>query len=104
LRGAYSFGAGLAGLAAAIILALVVVTGARYSSAWATACARSSIPPYLITLLQQLPTADSEPPPAEPDPVRPGAAEQGTLPDDASEPLPAVPPEAPLPRADADQV
>jgi hypothetical protein len=78
-------GASLAGLAAAIILAIVIITGARYSSAWAEACASSTIPPRLTALLNHLPPATPEATSPEPILAEPPAAPDDEVPEDLPE-------------------
>jgi membrane protein required for colicin V production len=55
-------GAVLAGFAAALLLAVIVVAAARFSPAWAELCRRSLLTPYLLQLLEYLVPPEAAPP------------------------------------------
>jgi uncharacterized membrane protein required for colicin V production len=50
-------GAGLAGCAALLLVALLVLTGARFSPAFAEICGRSLLPPHLLGLVRSVAAA-----------------------------------------------
>ena len=59
-------GAGLAAVAAAVLLTLLVVTAARISPAWRDLCHRSVIPPVMLGWVGQAPPFPADPPPTPP--------------------------------------
>ena len=60
-----AFGAMLAGVAAAVVLTVLLVTGARFSPPFADLCDRSLLPPHLFDLVAGTLPEESLPPPEQ---------------------------------------